>query len=243
MINARRRDDSAQHTTERRHVITTSGWRTRYANAIRWTAGAPQRMRRARGWRVVAIPSKDCRQTIVPTTRVPHAGWTNPAHPNAHPASHSQPRPSAHPSAQAAASHAAVHSANHAHGASMQHLSAFVAGHPSPTLLKPIIDALFDAISADAAPGAFSHDPHAPVPLELCRRVRILPRHMGIAGPRALQIAPGRGWIHARGRGVNSGDVNDGRGSRVSNARSITIPSRRTRKPAICRVLWRRDAT
>ncbi|KAF8177687.1 hypothetical protein BJ912DRAFT_1045649 [Pholiota molesta] len=59
-------------------------------------------------------------------------------------------------------------------------IQGFVAGHLLPTLLKPVIYALFDVISVDAAPGAFSRDPHAPVPLELRQRVRILPRYTGI---------------------------------------------------------------
>ncbi|KAF9477796.1 hypothetical protein BDN70DRAFT_933912 [Pholiota conissans] len=73
-------------------------------------------------------------------------------------------------------------------------VQSFVASHPSPTPLTPVVDALFDAISAEAPPGAFARDPHPYLRRFLDASAYFSGSivHAGVpgplAGPRALQM-------------------------------------------------------
>ncbi|KIM46710.1 hypothetical protein M413DRAFT_440299 [Hebeloma cylindrosporum] len=71
---------------------------------------------------------------------------------------------------------------------------SFVAAHPSPTPLTPVVDALFEAISADNPPNPFNRDPH-PYLRRFLDASAYFPAtvvHAGVAGPlagpRALQM-------------------------------------------------------
>ncbi|KAF8196980.1 hypothetical protein BJ912DRAFT_923095 [Pholiota molesta] len=120
---------------------------------------------------------------------------------------------------------------------SSQRLGASALAHHNP---------LSASLVSAAAAAAAQHQFSIATGLGLGDSVRVSPAYLYNDAQGCSSDAPraiGTGAVGASQRQATDGRHTNGRREWAHNASTITIPSPRTRKPAICRVLRRRDAT